>query len=129
MSDTHSLANKKNLTWEDLRQEQICLGCGPGPELRNHLIARLKTSGKIPAINQHNVSIDFSFSILGIEPHITQLYEADAGGCRPGVIYREVSDDKGPCLVSSYACWLHDSDNPALQHFLDLLLRYQSDHT
>lgn len=128
MPDSHSLANKKGLTWEDLRNEQIILGRDPGPELKGHLVAKLKASGNVPSIHRHNVSSEFSLSLVGIEPDVTLLYEADAGARHPGVIYREVSDNKGPSLVPYYACWLSGNDNPVLHSFLDLLRHYEGSH-
>ncbi len=114
MPDSHGLASKKDLTWEDLRKERIFFGRDPGPELKNHLVAKLKASGQVPSIHQHNVGSDFSLSLVGIEPDVTLLYEADAGARHPGVVYREVSDNDGPSLVPYYACWLSGNDNPAL---------------
>jgi len=128
MPASHSLANKENFTWEDLRQEQILIGRDPGPELKNHLVAKLKASGIVPLIHLHDVGSDFSLSLVGIESDVTLLYEADAGARYPGVIYREVSDDKGPILVPYYACWLHRNDNPALHSFLNLLRQYEGTH-
>ncbi len=128
MPASHGLANKKDLTWEDLRKEQIFLGRDPGPELKNQVIAMLKASGHVPWIHQHNVGSEFSLSLVGIEPDVTLLYEADAGAQHPGVIYREVSDSKGPSLVPYYACWLSSNDNPALHSFLDLLRQYEGMH-
>ena len=128
MPDSHSLANKENFTWDDLRQERILIGRDPGPELKNHLVAKLKGSGNVPVIHRHDVGSDFSLSLVGVGSDVTLLYEADAGARYPGVIYREVSDDKGPSLVPYYACWLHRNDNPALHSFLDLLRQYGGTH-
>jgi DNA-binding transcriptional LysR family regulator len=128
MPESHRLANKGDLTWDDLRKEQIFLGRDPGPELRNHVVARLKASGDVPAIHQFDVGRDFSLSLVGIEPDVTLLYEADAGARHPGVIYREVTDHDRPSLVPYYACWLSHNKNPALQSFLDLLRQHQESH-
>ncbi len=128
MPESHRLASKEDLTWDDLRKEQIFLGRDPGPELRDHVIAKLKTSGDVPSIHQFNVGRDFSLSLVGIEPDVTLLYEADAGARHPGVIYREVADRDRPSRVPCYACWLSDNKNPALQSFLDLLRQHQESH-
>jgi DNA-binding transcriptional LysR family regulator len=129
MPESHRLANKQDLTWEDLRKEQIFLGRDPGPELKNRLVAKLKASGDVPLVHQHNVGSDFTLSLVGIESDLTLLYEADSGARHPGVIYREVSDSKGPSLVPYYACWLSGNDNPALHSFLDLLRQYRGGHS
>jgi len=121
MPESHSLANKANVTWNDLRKEQIRLGRDSGPELRDHLIAKLGASGDVPSIVRSDVGRDFALSLVNLEPEITLLYEADAGARHPGVTFREVTDDQGPSLVSYYACWLGTNDNPALLRFLDLL--------
>jgi DNA-binding transcriptional LysR family regulator len=126
--ESHSLASKANVTWEDLRKEKIRLGRDPGPELRDHLISKLNASGDIPSIIRSDVGRDFALSLVNLEPEITLLYEADAGARHPGVIYREVTEDKGPSLVPYYACWLGANDNPALLHFLDLLRRQEGAH-
>jgi DNA-binding transcriptional LysR family regulator len=121
MPTSHRLASKTSLTWDDLRKVQIFFGRDPGPELRDHLIAKLKTSGDVPSIHQFDVGRGFLLSLIGIEPDVTLLYEADAGVGHPGVIYRELTDHQGPSLVPCYACWLSNNDNPALRSFLDLL--------
>jgi DNA-binding transcriptional LysR family regulator len=125
MPESHRLASKPDLTWDDLRREQIFLGRDPGPELRNHVIAKLKASGDVPSIHQFDVGRDFSLSLVGIEPDITLLYEADAGAHHPGVVYREMTENHRPSMVPYYACWLSDNRNPALQSFLDLLRQHQ----
>lgn len=125
---SHRLASKTSLTWDDLRKVQIFIGRDPGPELRDHLIAKLKTSGDVPSIHQFDVGRDFSLSLIGIEPEVTLLYEADGGIRHPGVIYRELADHQGPSLVPYYACWLSNNDNPALRNFLELLRQHQEPH-
>ncbi len=125
MAATHSLADKATLTWDDLRTEHILLGRDPGPELRDHLLSRLNASGDLPAIRHSHIGRDFVLSLLDIESDVTLLYEADTGAQHPGVIYREVVDDEGPSLVPYFACWITSNDNPALQHFLDLLLQHK----
>jgi DNA-binding transcriptional LysR family regulator len=128
MPVSHRLASKTSLTWDDLRKVQIFIGRDPGPDLKNHLIAKLKTSGDVPPIHQFDVGRDFSLSLVGIEPDVTLLYEADAGIGHPGVIYRELADHQGPSQVPYYACSLSNNDNPALRSFLDLLRRHQGPH-
>jgi hypothetical protein len=110
---------------DDLRKVQIFIGRDPGPESRDHLVAKLKSSGDIPAIHQFDVGRDFSLSLVGIEPEVTLLYEADAGTGHPGVIYREITDHQGPSLVPYYACSLNTNGNPALRNFLDLLRQHR----
>ncbi len=129
MPDSHVLADKKVVTWDDLRSAQIFLGRDPGPDLKNHLVTKLKASGNVPAIHHHNVGSDFSLSLVGIEADVTLVYEADAGARRAGVIFRELSDDKGPSLVSYYACWLIGNGNPALRGFVDLVRSYEGPHS
>lgn len=126
--ESHSLASKANVTWDDLRKEKIRLGRDPGPELRDHLISKLNASGEMPSIIRSNVSRDFTLSLVGLEPEITLLYEADAGARHPGVVYREITEDREPSLVRYYACWLVANDNPALLRFLDLLREQQEPH-
>src|SRR5260221_8390754 len=121
MPESHSLANKANVTWNDLRKEQIRLGRDSGPELRDHLIAKLRASGDVPSIVRSDVGRDFALSLVNFEPEITLLYEANAGARHPGRAFREVADGQGPSLVAYYACWLGTNDNPALLRFLDLL--------
>ena len=128
MPVAHRLAKKAKLTWNDLRTEHILLGRDPGPELRDHLITKLKASGDLPSIRQSNVGREFLLSLLDLKCEVTLLYEADTGARLPGVVYREVVDDQGPSLVPYYACWLGNNDNPALQSFLDLLRQHQGPH-
>lgn len=129
MPESHRLANKEDLTWDDLRDEKIFLGRDPGPELRDHLVAKLRASGNVPSVHHYNVGPDFSLSLVGIEADLTLLYEADAGARHPGVIFREVTDDDRPSLVQYYACWLGDNENPALHSFVDLLRQYRCIHS
>jgi DNA-binding transcriptional LysR family regulator len=123
MPASHRLAGKTDLSWDDLRKVQIFIGRDPGPELRDHLVAQFKTFGDVPSIHQFDVGRDFSLSLVGIEPEVTLLYEADARTGYPSVIYRELTDRRGPSLVRYYACWLSNNDNPALRSFLDLVRR------
>lgn len=123
MPSSHRLARKRNLAWEDLREEKIFLGRDAGSDLRDHLMARLKTAGHQPAIHSLNVGRDFCLSLVGLEPDVTLVYESDAGTKHRGITYREVTDGHGPSLVPYYACWMGHNDNPALRHFLDLLAR------
>ncbi len=125
MPESHRLASKHELTWDDLRKEQIFLGRDPGPELRDHVIAKLKASGDIPSIQQFDVGRDFSLSLVGIEPDLTLLYESDTGARHPGVVYREMTENHRPSMVPYFACWLSDNQNPALQSFLDLLRQHR----
>lgn len=120
MPKSHRLAGKRTVSWDDLRKEQIVLGRDTGPDLRDYLIAKLKSSGHIPTIHHHNVGRDFSLSLVGLDHEITLLYESDAGAQHRCVVYREITDERGPSLVPYYACWRGDNDNPALQNFLDL---------
>lgn len=128
MPASHRLARKTSVAWDDLRKEQIFIGRDPGPELRDHLIAKLKLSGDVPAIQQFDVGRDYSLSLVGIERDITLLYEEDAGVRHRGVVYRPVSDQHKPSLVPYYACWLPGNDNPALQRFLDLIRAHKEPH-
>ncbi len=126
LPSSHRLASKKSVTWDDLRKEQIVLGRDTGPDLRDHLMAKLKRSGHVPTIHRHNVGRDFSLSLVGLGHDITLLYEADAGAERPDVVYREMTEVHGPSLIPYFACWLGENDNPALQNFLDLLRQARS---
>ncbi len=124
MLESHRLAHKEELTWDDLRNERIFLGRDPGPELRDHVIAKLKGSGDVPSIHQFDIGREFSLSLVGIEPDITLLYEADAGARHPGVVYREIIENGRPSMVPYFGCSLNENKNPALQPFLDLLRQH-----
>ncbi len=50
MPESHRLANKDELTWDDLRKEQIFLGRDPGPELRD---AAVRSRCRCPAPRRH----------------------------------------------------------------------------
>lgn len=127
MPKSHRLASKETLTWDDLRKERIVLGRDSGPDLREHLMTKLKRSGHVPTIHQHNVGRDFSLSLVGLDRDITLLYEADAGAEHPRIIYRQLIEGHTPSRVPYFACWMKDNDNPALENFLHLL-RLQSNH-
>src|SRR5258708_3671839 len=126
MPESHPLATKAKLTWDDLRTENIRLGRDPGPELRDHLIARLNASGGVPSIVRSDVGRDFALSLLTLECNISLLYEADSGVQYPGVIFREVTDEQGPSVVPYFACCQTTNDNPALLSFLDLLRQHKT---
>ncbi len=126
MPASHRLAEKPDLVWDDLRQEQIFVGRGSGLELRDHLVAKLKATGDIPSIRQFDIGHEFTVSLVGIERDMTLLYEADAGARIPGVVYREVTERRGPSLLPYYACSLPTNDNPELQRFLDLIRTHKT---
>jgi DNA-binding transcriptional LysR family regulator len=125
---SHQLADKRSVTWDDLRKEQIMLGRDTGPDLRDYLMVKLKASGHLPTIHHHNVGRDFSLSLVGLERDITLLYEADAAARCSEVVYREVTNGHGPSLVPYFACSLADNDNPALRNFLNLLREARCHH-
>ena len=128
MHRTHDLATKKALTWEDLRDQHFVLGRDPGPDLRDHLMHRLKRSGRVPTVHQHDINQDFALSLIGIERAVTLVYESDAGPDNQDVVYREVAGRHVPNCVPFYACWVAENDNPALHGFLDLLRRCSEHH-
>ncbi len=125
MPAAHRLAAKPDLLWEDLRQEQIFVGRDSGLELRDHLIGKLKVTGDVPSIRQFDIGHEFTISLVGIEREMTLLYEADAGARHPGVVYREVTEPRGPSLLPYYACSLPNNDNPALHRFLDVVREHK----
>jgi DNA-binding transcriptional LysR family regulator len=128
MHRSHALADKKALTWDDLRTQHFVLGRDPGPDLREHLMHRLKRFGRVPTIHQYDVNQDFALSLIGIESAITLIYESDAHPDDQEIIYRQITGRNAANCVPFYACWIADNDNPALRNFLGLLRRCSEHH-
>lgn len=118
----HALANRDFVYWTDLKNERFLMSIrDPGPELEDILLSKLAAPGDRPRIKPVNAKREDVLSMVGGNHGISLICESATGNVLNGVVYREVRDGNGPTRVGFVAYWRHNTDNPALIQFLNLL--------
>lgn len=119
MPVSHPLAEQEAVNWADLRSERFLLpAADPGSEFRNIILSRLALSGASQDIRMRQSSREALMNVLGICAGISVVCEGSTGSRYPDVVYRPISGEQGPALVSFSGCWRDDNGNPALRRFL-----------
>lgn len=72
-------------------------------------------------ITEHDIGTDRLLSLVGAGLGLTLVLEGATGAIYPGVVFREVHDEKGPTRLCFRAYWRRANSNPALASFLGLL--------
>jgi DNA-binding transcriptional LysR family regulator len=118
----HPLTARAFLYWTDLKDENFLLSRrGPGPDLRDMLIAKLAAPGGRPKMTDHDVGSESLLSLVAAGRGLGLHCEGAVRAAFPGVVYREVRDGIGPGWIRFSACWKKDNANPALTLFLTQL--------
>jgi DNA-binding transcriptional LysR family regulator len=119
LPQTHPLAGRTFLYWTDLKDENFLLSRrGPGPDLRDMLIAKLAAPGDRPKMTDHDVGNEGLLSLIAAGRGLGLQCEGAVRAEFPGVVHREVRDGSGPGWIRFSACWKKDNANPALTPFL-----------
>ncbi|MBR0733171.1 LysR family transcriptional regulator [Bradyrhizobium japonicum] len=128
LPEDHALAAHEVIHWTDLREQTILLSqYDPGRELEDILMSKLLLPEDRPKIEHHDVSRGIIKSLVSMGLGLSLVMESDIGASFAGLVYRELQDGLGSSRLDFYAHWRHDSDNPILHRFLDLLTeRYPS---
>ena len=118
----HRLADGEDVYWTDLKGETLLLSRhDPGPEIQELLLIKLASPADRPRAICHNASWGNIKSLVGAGLGVSLVMESDVGANFSGLIYRELRDGAGPCLIDFSAHWRTDNDNPALASFLKML--------
>jgi DNA-binding transcriptional LysR family regulator len=128
LPENHRLAASQTVSWTDLGDETLLLSRrDPGPEIQEHLTAKLVSPEDRPRIVWHDVSRESIRSLVGASFGIGLTMEASLGTNSEGVVHREIRDGAGSTRIGLSVNWREDNENPALTNFLSLLKqRYPS---
>jgi DNA-binding transcriptional LysR family regulator len=129
-SDTHPLAAKTHIQWNDLFGETfIVREGGTGPQVHDLIVVRFAGEWQIPTIRQFNVGRDALLSMIAHGFGISLLARENEATVPPGVVFRSILDE--PETIAFSAVWSPHNRNPALRTLLDLagkLGRSRTDH-
>jgi DNA-binding transcriptional LysR family regulator len=128
LPSAHRLAERENLHWTDLSGEIVLVSRhDPGPEIEDLLKAKFISSVERPKIERHDVGRGALKALVSMGFGISLVLESDLGAALPSPLYRELRDGTGASRLDFSAFWRADSENPALDSFLELLReRYPS---
>ncbi|OQM76729.1 LysR family transcriptional regulator [Manganibacter manganicus] len=117
LSESHPLAARDELDWEDLAEETFVISeAPPGPNIRDCLIKRLARLGHTPDIRCHQVDRHNLLSLVGMAEGLTLTSEASTAARFPGICYRPIRGEVLPFT----AVWSPVNDNPAMRRLLSL---------
>ena len=127
--ENHPLADAEDIHWTDLRREVFVLPsqCG-GPVIADLLKTRMAGHGYKANIIAQETAHENILGMVAFGKFITIVGESVLGVTRPGLVYREISENGGHANLDIAAYWR--KDNPALKHFFALIDgRYQTTET
>ena len=113
----HGLANKDELTWQDLANERFIVSdAAPGQEIHDYLVKGSSDLGRHPEIDLQYVSRDNLLSLVAVGRGLTVMSEAATAAQVPGVAYRPIENE----ILPFCAVWSPTNDNPACRRLLSL---------
>lgn len=126
MPETHPLASRERIHWQDLAGERFLLTeRDPGPETRNLLLGKLGSPGYTPQIDMDDIGRDTVISSIALGGRLAIFAESSAGIQVPGVLFREIHEANGHSRIGYSGYWRDDNENPVLRRFLDFVaIRY-----
>lgn len=111
----HPLAEAGRLSASCLRDHPILiLRADPGPEIHDYLRAKLTAFGDQPVVSIHSVGRENLLNLVGAGLGLSIVAESAAAVTYPGVTFLPLEND----VLSIYAIWLAENDNPILRRFL-----------
>lgn len=117
LPDWHPLADKQQLRWDDLVEENFIVSeVAGGEEIQNYLIQRLAELGRSPIVEPQKVGRDNLFSLVALGRGLTLTSEATTGARFSGTVYRPMDGE----LLPFSAVWSPNNDNPAFRRLLSL---------
>lgn len=118
---SHRLAKARAVTLEELRSEKLILSAnGLGPELGDHLIRRMATSGAL---------LDIQLQKVGQCDLVNMVVRGFGVTITVGKLTRSPPDDivliplAGRNVVTIHAAWMQSNPNPALSGLVRLAQR------
>lgn len=122
MPETHPLAARERIHWQDLAGERFLLTeRDPGPETRNLLLGKLGSPGYTPEIDMDDIGRDTVISSIALGGRLAIFAESSAGIQVPGVLFREIHEANGHSRIGYSGYWRDDNENPVLRRFLDFV--------
>lgn len=122
MSESHWLASRERIHWQDLVGERFLLTeRDPGPETRNLLMGKLGSPGYTPEIDMDDVGRDTVISSIALGGRLAIFAESSAGIQVPGVLFREIHEVNGHSRIGYSGYWRDDNENAVLRRFLDFV--------
>lgn len=119
--DSHALAQRDAIRWDDLRQEPLLLPIrGPGPEFLKLIISKTGCSDPCRLL-RHDVSLDRFLTLVSAGWGILLALEGATGMTCPGVTFREIHEADCPARLNLRAYWRQMNSNPSLYRFVDML--------
>jgi DNA-binding transcriptional LysR family regulator len=120
--ETHALATRQRIAWNDLNGERVLLTKEDlSSEIGDHLRGRIGRRGNGPSVVTRDLSRENILNCISTEGTISLVHHSGTGVSYRGVVFREIDDGNGPALVPSAAYWSSANDNPSLRRFLSLL--------
>lgn len=117
----HRLAGTRKLALNDLRLERFILGAGGlGPDLEEHIVARMAKSGVEPRVQLHRVDQCNLIDMVARGFGVTVTVGHSPRAAPSGVALVPLA---GRNLVSLHAVWMESNRNPALKGLLDIIRR------
>jgi len=124
MSESHRLAMRDAIAWEDVQQEKFLVTAeGPGPEIEDHIVRELSAPGFRPRISVQRVGRENLLNMVAKGLGISLTTHSTLGVSYPGAEFRPIGDTAQ--VVSSSAVWSDGNRNPALKRLLELAILAQ----
>ncbi|RWD42767.1 LysR family transcriptional regulator [Mesorhizobium sp.] len=121
LSRSHPLAAARRLTLNDLRLEQFILGAGGlGPDIEEHIVARMAKLGVKPKVQRHRVDQRTLIDMVAMGFGVTVTVGPSPRTAPAGVAVVPLA---GRNVLSIYAAWMECNPNPALKGLLDIMRR------
>ncbi|XKM40666.1 LysR family substrate-binding domain-containing protein [Rhizobium ruizarguesonis] len=117
MPETHRLAKRENITWDDIGTEIFVVSKGGyGSDIHDYLVARLARIDRLPTIEVHDVSETSVFDLVMMGYGITLASESAARRENEGLTIRPVAGESDALALS--AVWLAGNANPAVLNLI-----------
>ena len=120
LPDSHSLAIKSELSWEDIRSETFILSSnGSGPDILDLLVRKIGQMGFRPRIEVHHVARENLINLVAMGYGATVTSASALGLSVKGAVFRPIAYDAED--VPWGAVWSEDGENPAVFRFLEIV--------
>jgi len=101
MPESHPLASRERIHWQDLAGERFLLTeRDPGPETRILLLGKLGSPGYTPEIDMNDIGRETVISSIALGGRLAIFAESSAGIQVPGVLFREIHEANGHSGIS-----------------------------
>lgn len=114
---THALAGpRRAVTWEMIEHEHfIVTGGGRGPEIEDHIVARLARPGFRPDIHVHAVGREMLLNMVALDFGVAVTTRSAAATLTADVVFLPLDEEQ---YIPASAIWRKTNANPALKSIL-----------